>query len=382
MRNAWQTPQIGVDLASGLCEYIHDNGFLKILVDDYILNPIYSLPIVTAAVRALQPTLNNKNRASIAHKLDDLVQTVKTRLVETSASSENFVCDPVTAGVALFEQLFKSDHATMLRLIDMSALDYCLNACKTSRDIDAHRHAAIALANLCMNSDDKECQQRMMTKKVPDWLYFLASSRDDATRYYACLAVCVLVSNKEIEAVVLKSGTLSLVEPFLRGRNPIEFAFAADYRHHGRPKEWLQRLVSMLYSKRREPRMMAAFHLAMDASIKKTQERLDVLREIGALEALRQAAGKPDEEASEFARRALEIVGEKIPYKLKPQVPLWTVDDVQYWVNQVSHFLIIVLGACLFKTTFSKKTSLQGLSLPKICFAARKDLPSNMFHQH
>lgn len=336
MRNAWQTPQIGIDLALGLCEYIHDNGFLNVLVDNYILNSSCSLAIVTAAVRALQPTLNAINRASIAPKLEALVDTVKTRLVETPNASEDSDSDPVAAGVALFEQLFKHDRATTLRLLDLSALDYCLNACKTSRDVDAHRHAAIALANLCMNSDDKEYQQRLMAKNVADWLYFLASSRDDATRYYACLAVCVLACNKEIETTVTKSGALSLVEPFLRGRNPIEFAFAADYRHQGRPREWLQRLVTMLYSKKREPRMMAAFHLAMDATIKKTQERLDVLREIGAVEALRQAAGMPDEAASDFARRALEIVGESIPYKLKPQVPLWTVDDVQYWVSQVS----------------------------------------------
>lgn len=101
--------------------------------------------------------------------------------------------------------------------------------------------------------------------------------------------------------------------------------------------------------------MMAAFHLAMEASIRKTQERLDVLREVGAVEALRKAASRPDEAASEFARRALEIIGEPAPYKLKPQVPLWTVDDVQYWVVQVrfGYFCCFCRHFCCFAGIFA-----------------------------
>lgn len=52
--------------------------------------------------------------------------------------------------------------------------------------------------------------------QVPDWLFLLASHRDNITSYYACLAICMLASNKEIETAVTKSGTLSLVEPFLQ----------------------------------------------------------------------------------------------------------------------------------------------------------------------
>lgn len=39
--------------------------------------------------------------------------------------------------------------------------------------------------------------------------------------------------------------------------------------------------------------------------------------------------------ASKLAAEALKIIGEKIPHKLSQQVPLWTVDDVVYWVTQV-----------------------------------------------
>lgn len=45
-----------------------------------------------------------------------------------------------------------------------------------------------------------------------------------------------------METAVTKSGTLSLVEPFLVAHQPVQFA-RDDYKHsQGRPKEWLIRL--------------------------------------------------------------------------------------------------------------------------------------------
>lgn len=152
------------------------------------------------------------------------------------------------------------------------------------------------------------------------------------------MAICALVSNKEIEAAVIKSGTLSLVEPFLLAHKPADFAHS-DYKHHqGRPREWLEKLIPMLTAKRREPRSMAAFHFAMEAGIKKEQEKLEIFEEINAIEALKLVASYPDEVAPKFASQALEIIGAEIPYKLCQQVPLWSVADVQYWVTQVRKY--------------------------------------------
>lgn len=82
--------------------------------------------------------------------------------------------------------------------------------------------------------------------QVPDWLFLLASQPDDLTRYYACLAICMLGSTKEMEAAVIKSGTLALVEPFLLAHRAITFA-GDHYKHsQGRPKEWLVRFVYAL----------------------------------------------------------------------------------------------------------------------------------------
>lgn len=81
---------------------------------------------------------------------------------------------------------------------------------------------------------------------MPDWLFLLASQPDDITRYYACLAICMLGSTKEMEAAVNKSGTLALVEPFLLAHQATTFA-GDHYKHsQGRPKEWLERLLLYL----------------------------------------------------------------------------------------------------------------------------------------
>ena len=60
--------------------------------------------------------------------------------------------------------------------------------------------------------------------QVPEWLFPLAFVEDDSVRYYALLAIGVLVSNKEIESAVMSSGTLALVLPFVDTHDPAEFA--------------------------------------------------------------------------------------------------------------------------------------------------------------
>lgn len=92
----------------------------------------------------------------------------------------------------------------------------------------------------------------------------------------------------------------------------------------------------MLKSKCREAKSIAAFHFAMEAGIKKDQQKLEILQEIHAIEALKEVASSPDEVAAKFASEALTIIGEEVPYKLSQQVPCWSISDVQYWVEKVS----------------------------------------------
>lgn len=145
----------------------------------------------------------------------------------------------------------------------------------------------------------------------------------------------MLVANKEIEAEVLKSGTLDLVEPFVTSHNPSEFAKSNLAHAHGQSKHWLQRLVPVLSSNREEARNLATFHFCMEAGIKKEQGSTEIFREIGAIEPLKVVASCPNAIASKFAAQALRLIGEEVPHKLSQQVPLWSVEDVREWVKQI-----------------------------------------------
>lgn len=280
--------------------------------------------------RALEECLSASNREYISSNGDTL-----TRLVDTLKSFN--LEEEIRVAVSLLESLFKHSACTNVRMIDASALDYVLTACKTATNVQTLKHAALALANLSIYSDN-QCQQRMIAKNVSHWLFFLASSQDVATRYYACLGACVLVSNKEIESAVIRSGVMELVEQFLLAHKPTDFANSDSKNIQGKPKLWLEKLVPALNAKRREPRAMAAFHFAMEASIKRDQDRVELFHEIGAVEALKQVAALPEDVAPKFASLALEIIGAEVPHKLSPQVPLWSIEDVQYWVTHVSIF--------------------------------------------
>ena len=60
-----------------------------------------------------------------------------------------------------------------------------------------------------------------------------------------------------------------------------------------------------------------------------------IFHECGAVEPLKHLACSTNKLASKFAAQALRIIGEKVPYKLSGQVPLWTVTDVKHWLQQV-----------------------------------------------
>ena len=57
--------------------------------------------------------------------------------------------------------------------------------------------------------------------------------------------------------------------------------------------------------------------------------------DIGAICPLKQLASGTNKLASKFAAQALSIIGEEVPHKLSPQVPLWSVEDVRHWLSQV-----------------------------------------------
>ena len=77
-----------------------------------------------------------------------------------------------------------------------------------------------------------------------------------------------LVANKEFEAAVAKSGTLSLVEPFIESHDPAEFAGADESQIHRQSEGWLKKLLPVLESANAEAQSLSAFHFCMESNIK------------------------------------------------------------------------------------------------------------------
>lgn len=74
-------------------------------------------------------------------------------------------------------------------------------------DVETLRNCAAALVNLSLYGG-AENQEAMIKKKVHIWLFPLAFHQDDVIKYNACLAIAVLLANKEIEAQIIKSSKL------------------------------------------------------------------------------------------------------------------------------------------------------------------------------
>lgn len=161
------------------------------------------------------------------------------------------------------------------QVISLGGLDVILRWCRCGTDYHILRRCAKALANLSLFGG-AENQEVMAKHNVPAWLFPLAFSDDNSVRYYACMAISALVANKELEAAVLKSGTLDLVLPFVNSTRPSAFAQSDITHKQGRDKIWLKHLIPLLFSRRQEAQALAAFHFAMEAIIKAEQGRQDV----------------------------------------------------------------------------------------------------------
>ncbi|XP_076367405.1 NAD(+) hydrolase sarm1-like isoform X2 [Tachypleus tridentatus] len=325
IRKAWAVPTNGYDLGFNLCNILRNNGGLDILISNCSCS---NDELQFASACLLEQCLSTENRGYVVENgLGSVVS------VAYSCSIRNSVVHS-RIGTGILEHLFKHSETTCSDVIRMGGLKAILYDCRNT-DVETLRHCATALANLSLYGGS-ENQEAMIKHKVPVWLFPLAFNNDDNIKYYACLAIAALVANKEIEAAVLRSGTLDLVEPFVTSHNPEEFANSTVSHVHGQSKNWLLRLVPVLDSKREEARSLAAFHFAMEAGIKKRQGNTTIFREIGAIEALKKVASSPNAIASKYAAQALQLIGEEVPHKLSQQVPLWTVEDVREWVKQIS----------------------------------------------
>nr|NP_001369041.1 sterile alpha and armadillo motif, isoform L [Drosophila melanogaster]QJC18610.1 sterile alpha and armadillo motif, isoform L [Drosophila melanogaster] len=322
IRRAWAVPTHGHELGYSLCNSLRQSGGLDLLMKNCVKPDLQF-----SSAQLLEQCLTTENRKHVVDNGLDKVVNVACVCTKNSNMEHSRV------GTGILEHLFKHSEGTCSDVIRLGGLDAVLFECRTS-DLETLRHCASALANLSLYGG-AENQEEMILRKVPMWLFPLAFHNDDNIKYYACLAIAVLVANKEIEAEVLKSGCLDLVEPFVTSHDPSAFARSNLAHAHGQSKHWLKRLVPVLSSNREEARNLAAFHFCMEAGIKREQGNTDIFREINAIEALKNVASCPNAIASKFAAQALRLIGETVPHKLSQQVPLWSVEDVQEWVKQI-----------------------------------------------
>lgn len=325
LRRAWAVPTHGHELGSTLCDTLRSSGGL-----DLILHSCKETDrsVQFSSARLLEQCLTHENRSHVVQNgLKEVVNVACICATEPQGDSR--------VGTGILEHLFKHSEVTCSDVVRMGGLEAVIAECRKN-DVETLRHCAGALANLSLYGG-AENQESMIKKKVPMWLFPLAFHDDDSIRYYACLAIAVLVANKEIEAEVLKSGTLDLIEPFIEkwAHSPSEFAKTSANHAHGQSKQWLQRLLPVLSSNREEACNLAAFHFCMEAGIKQEQGNTEIFREIGAIEPLKKVASCPNAIASKFAAQALRLIGEEVPHKLSQQVPLWTPEDVREWVRQI-----------------------------------------------
>ncbi|CAH0554540.1 unnamed protein product [Brassicogethes aeneus] len=324
MGKAWAVPTYGHELGSSLCNTLRSCGGLDLIMANCTKQ---ETELQFSSARLLEQCLTGENRAHVVeHGLDKVVNGA-------CVCTKNTSVDHSRVGTGILEHLFKHSEETCSNVVKLGGLDALLFECRKS-DVPTLRHCAGALANLSLYGG-AENQEAMIKRKVPMWLFPLAFHNDDNIKYYACLAITVLVANPEIEAEVLQSGTLGLVEPFVTSHNPSEFARSNLAHAHGQSKTWLKHLVPVLSSKREEARNLASFHFCMEAGIKKQQGKTSIFAEIGAVEQLKKVASCPNAVASKYAAQALRLIGEEVPHKLSQQVPLWSCEDVEEWVKQI-----------------------------------------------
>ncbi|XP_006011059.1 NAD(+) hydrolase SARM1 [Latimeria chalumnae] len=327
VEEAWVIPTLGREVAQELCGAIRLEGAL-----DLLLNLLQSAEteIKYEAAKLLEQILVADNRR------DRVARIGLGVILNLSKERDDVQLSRSVSGI--LEHMFKHTEETCFQLISNGGLDAILYWCRCTNHTIL-QHCAVALAN-CAMYGGRANQRLMIEKKAADWLFPLAFSKDDELiRFYACFAVTILATNKEIEKEVVKSGTLELVEPFIASLDPERFARnlldSAD-NTQGRNTDDLQRLVPLLDSSRLEAQCIAAFYLCVEAGIKTKQKKTKVFNEIGATHSLKRIVSySSNGTTSSLAKRALRMIGQEVPRRLSPTVPNWKPGEVQTWLQQI-----------------------------------------------
>lgn len=316
--------QLACKAADQACDLIRDNGGLGSLLQLYCAAVDRDAKLGLG--RALEQIMVGRNRTFIARS------ELFDKVVATASSAADCI-ELLRCGTGILENLFKESGETCLRLVACGGLAAIIDACR-STCVVVLQHCAAALVNCAMYGGPK-CHHYMMQLNADHWLFPLAFSVDSAVRYYAILAMCFLAANKDLSSLVARSGTLDLVLPFLQTHDPDEFARTCPNHVHGRSASWLCMLLPLLTCDSEEAQSMAAFHFAMEAGIKKKQQRLQMFHDIKAISPLTTAAKNGSYLTSHFACQALETMNVSLPCYQCWDVINWSPTHVEEWLKDL-----------------------------------------------
>ncbi|XP_060839827.1 NAD(+) hydrolase sarm1-like isoform X2 [Rhopalosiphum padi] len=308
-----------------LCNKLRDCGGLDLLINNCVSK---DQDLQFSSARLLKQCLTTENSEYVLEKGVDKVMQVICEYKKQISS-----VDKSNVSTGILENLFKHKKIMCSGVMQHGGLDVLLYEYR-HRDIVTLEQCASALANLSLYGEP-ENQDHMIRRNVPTWLFTLVFNTDVDIKYYAFLAIVVLVTNKEDKVTMINPEHLNLINPSVTTHISTEFTKSSMAPHTlGQSQNWLKKLVPVLSSSREEACNLAAFYFCMDAGIKRQRGVTSIFRAINAIGPLRRVASYGNIIASKLAAKALRLIDDGVPYKLSRNVPEWSVDDVHKWATQ------------------------------------------------
>ncbi|KAL5234436.1 hypothetical protein ACI65C_001846 [Semiaphis heraclei] len=247
-----------------------------------LLNKLSETPILQRQTIGGMPRPNESRLRSLYYgliKVKHVVHAYRRQEQSTVVQSK------VSTG--LLGNLFKHSEIMCSDVIKLGGLDVLLNKFR-NQDTETLKHCASALANLSLYGGP-ESHDKMIKRKVPTWLFCtLVFNTDVNIKYYAFLAIFVLVYDKEDEdlGAAMKSRSLDMNNPLVI--TPTEFDKSNMASHsRGQSLKWLKTLVPVLSSTREEACNLAAFNFCMEAGINKQLGMTSIFRAIDVIKPLK-----------------------------------------------------------------------------------------------
>lgn len=315
IEDAWKKPALDSDLASGMADHLRSthnlDALCRLFMDDKI-------DLRRESGKTIENYFSERNRDYILEQpwfngrcqplvgdpaLIDPVSEFLTVLLFDDTESKQLPKDRerLRQSAFLLESFSRQGADACRKIIDAGGLDFLLRACRSEWENgvgedkwETLRDCASALCNLAVLGG-RDVRKAMIDRNVPAWMFVLVSHKDIRIRFYACLIVSAIASERDFEPIVDHSETLPLVMTFLQNHQPADVApLDAKYRcvwlelltmgpmcfqkatmivfRSRRSKFFLTAIVPLLRSPRLEVQAVACFQLSKEAHIRRCRQ--------------------------------------------------------------------------------------------------------------